>query len=335
MSRAGAALDARTRSSAWFAATRLDAVRLPARGVGARRRRRSGLIHATTGAGKTYAAVAGAALQAAARARRARAGPLRVLWITPLRALAADTARRAARPLARARRNWTVGTAPATRRRATRAPVAAPADALVTTPESLSLLLTSRGRARALRRLAMRRRRRMARAARHASAACSRARARAPAALNPRPARVWGLSATLGNLAEALRALLGAVRRGALVAGACRAHGRRRAACPRASSAFRGPGTSACSCCRRWSMRSMRRAASTLLFTNTRSQAETLVPGAARRGPMAGHARPAPRLARPRDARRGRGGAARRHAARRGLHLQPRPRRGFLAASSR
>ncbi|MBW8714466.1 MAG: DEAD/DEAH box helicase, partial [Variovorax paradoxus] len=67
---------------------------------------RSGLLHATTGAGKTYAVWLGA-LQAFSSAapppsRSARATPpppLTVLWITPMRALAADTLRALQQPL--------------------------------------------------------------------------------------------------------------------------------------------------------------------------------------------------------------------------------------------
>src|SRR4051812_41537202 len=52
---------------------------------------RSGLLHATTGAGKTLAIGFGAL---AALPRRDEGGAsLRILWITPMRALAADTAR--------------------------------------------------------------------------------------------------------------------------------------------------------------------------------------------------------------------------------------------------
>ncbi|MFS2016863.1 DEAD/DEAH box helicase, partial [Massilia sp. CT11-108] len=52
----------------------------------------SGLLHANTGAGKTYAVWFAALLRGANRTRRANTG-LRVLWITPMRALAADTQR--------------------------------------------------------------------------------------------------------------------------------------------------------------------------------------------------------------------------------------------------
>jgi len=56
----------------------------------------SGLLHANTGAGKTYAVWFAAMLRGARSGkcgtRRANTG-LRVLWITPMRALAADTQR--------------------------------------------------------------------------------------------------------------------------------------------------------------------------------------------------------------------------------------------------
>jgi len=54
----------------------------------------SGLIHAPTGSGKTLAAWGGPVLAALARggaSPRRGPRPLRAIWITPLRALAADT----------------------------------------------------------------------------------------------------------------------------------------------------------------------------------------------------------------------------------------------------
>ncbi len=116
---------------------------------------RSGLLHASTGAGKTYA-VWFAALKRAidiAAATATPIAPLRVLWLTPMRALASDTFRALSEPLAdtaiAARLRQAVGvpcqvgsrtgdTSSAERARQTkRLPFA-----LVTTPESLSLLLT-------------------------------------------------------------------------------------------------------------------------------------------------------------------------------------------------
>src|SRR5688572_8941292 len=125
---------------------------------------RCGLLHATTGSGKTYAVWLGLlsrALQevpvAASSAHRSRGdthkstrrrkadafAPLRVLWITPMRALAADTVRALEAPLDELGIAWSVGartgdTSAAERaRQSRRLPTA-----LVTTPESLSLLMT-------------------------------------------------------------------------------------------------------------------------------------------------------------------------------------------------
>src|SRR6195952_4069902 len=69
---------------------------------------RSGMLHATTGAGKTYAIWVGALRAWAPRAPKRAAAkasaptPVRltVLWLTPMRALAADTLRALEQPLA-------------------------------------------------------------------------------------------------------------------------------------------------------------------------------------------------------------------------------------------
>ena len=59
----------------------------------------SGVLHAPTGTGKTLAASLGAIARSAALAGDGAAGGLRVVWITPLRALAADTVRAIEEPL--------------------------------------------------------------------------------------------------------------------------------------------------------------------------------------------------------------------------------------------
>ena len=106
----------------------------------------SGLIHAATGTGKTYAAWMGPVLEWLRDytfARRRPAAPLRVLWITPLRALAGDTEAALRAPVEDLGLPWSVesrtGDTPARvrARQRERLPTA-----LVTTPESLSLLLT-------------------------------------------------------------------------------------------------------------------------------------------------------------------------------------------------
>ncbi|MGQ9725485.1 MAG: DEAD/DEAH box helicase, partial [Tepidimonas sp.] len=68
---------------------------------------KSGLLHATTGAGKTYAVWLGL-LQRYGTAAPTDGGP-RLLWITPLRALASDTAAALQAPLAVLAPLWRVG----------------------------------------------------------------------------------------------------------------------------------------------------------------------------------------------------------------------------------
>jgi ATP-dependent Lhr-like helicase len=114
------------------------------------KRGQSGLLHASTGAGKTYA-VWFAALNrfassvtpaAPPRKRKPVAQPLTVLWITPMRALAADTARALETTLLDLPIPWNVGlrtgdTSSSERaRQSRRLPTT-----LITTPESLTLLL--------------------------------------------------------------------------------------------------------------------------------------------------------------------------------------------------
>ncbi|MBC7779892.1 MAG: DEAD/DEAH box helicase, partial [Proteobacteria bacterium] len=101
----------------------------------------SGLLHATTGAGKTYS-VWFAALIDGLRggARRGKPLPYTVLWVTPMRALATDTARALIEPLAELGLDWTVGLRTGDTRSAERArQQRKPPTALVTTPESLTL----------------------------------------------------------------------------------------------------------------------------------------------------------------------------------------------------
>lgn len=189
----------------------------------------SGLVHAATGTGKTLAAWWGPLLEymeenagtrAAASARGTRTSPgkqlsrsaaprLRVFWITPLRALAADTMEALAGPLAALQLPWTLesrtgDTGSGVRARQNkRLPTA-----LVTTPESLTLLLTRADVAESFRDLRavvvdewhelMGTKRGV-----QMELALARIHTLAPAA------RTWGLSATIGNLAEARDALLG------------------------------------------------------------------------------------------------------------------------------
>jgi len=185
----------------------------------------SGLVHAATGTGKTLAAW-GAALDewldeeshmrpSAAgeprgpRVRRDRAPGLRVLWITPLRALAADTEEALRLPLDDIGIPWTLEsrtgdtTAAVRARQSRRMPTA-----LITTPESLSLLLTREDVADVfgdLRLVVVDEWHELMGTKRGVQVELALARLRA---MQP-SLRVWGLSGTIGNLEDGLGALLG------------------------------------------------------------------------------------------------------------------------------
>jgi ATP-dependent Lhr-like helicase len=247
----------------------------------------SGLLHAPTGTGKTLAAWLGALARSHGRAattgrdqpQSARGGP-RIIWLTPLKALAADTVRALEEPLADLRGDWLdgqwrvglrTGDTSAGERQRLRARWP---DALVTTPETLSILLslddahdifagletvvvdewhellsTKRGVQTEL--------------------ALARLRTLAPGLCT------WGLSATLANLDEAVAALVGPA--GADAARLVKADIPRRLVIetliPEPMERFPWAG--------HMGMRllpqviaTIERAATTLVFTNTRSQAE-------------------------------------------------------------
>ena len=231
----------------------------------------SGLIHSPTGSGKTLAAWMGP-LQGALAAARPPSG-LQVLWITPLRALANDT-RRSLQIACDALGvdldvELRTGDTPGSRRARQ---VRRPPFALVTTPESLSIMLTSPDCEIALGDVTsivvdewhelMGSKRGV-----QLELCLERVRSLAPAL------RVWGLSATLANLDVALGTLLGPGREGTLVKGVV----------PRAieiESVVPPPGVRF-----PWAghvglrlvepvAQTIERAATTLAFTNTRAQAE-------------------------------------------------------------
>ncbi len=179
-----------------------------------------GLLHATTGAGKTYALWFGALQLETARPSRADAPPLTVLWISPMRALSADTARALAAPLPELGADWTIGVRTGDTGGAERAAQSMRLPtALVTTPESLSLMLSrpdARDTLATVRLVVVDEWHELLGSKRGVQVQLALARLRrwCPGL------RTWGLSATLGNLDEALAALLpSAAGRGTIVQG--------------------------------------------------------------------------------------------------------------------
>ena len=185
----------------------------------------SGLLHATTGSGKTYAVWFGALARAAVLKvpslgvqSQPRPPPLGVLWLTPMRALAADSTQALRAPLTDLGVNWTVGmrtgdTPPSERARQDRRfPTV-----LVTTPESLSLMLTretARDDLSGVHTVVVDEWHELMGNKRGVQVQLALARLKR---WNPGLV-IWGLSATLGNLPEAMQVLLGTTT-GTLVRG--------------------------------------------------------------------------------------------------------------------
>ena len=234
----------------------------------------SGLLVTPTGSGKTLAALGGALLDGL-REKAPPASPsrLRLLWVTPLRALATDTTQALGAPLQALGLPWTVakrtGDASSRDRRLARQGLA---EILVITPESLALLLSYPETAALLQGLRgvivdewhelLGNKRGVL-----LQLTLARVRALAPAAVT------WGLSATLGNLDEARDVLLphrpgapvvrSAARRGLLI----------KTLLPGPGERFAWAGHLGLSQLGRV-MQLIAGARSAILFTNTRAQAE-------------------------------------------------------------
>jgi len=177
---------------------------------------KSGMIHAPTGVGKSYAAWFGPLLDYMASARcktsakyRDAVPPLTVLWVTPLRALAADIQSTLTVTVENLRLPWTVAcrtgdTSQAVKNRQKKdLPTA-----LITTPESLSLLLSypvARQKFNRLRLVVADEWHELVGSKRGVLLELALSRLKS---WNPK-LRIWGLSATLGNIEAAMNVLLG------------------------------------------------------------------------------------------------------------------------------
>jgi ATP-dependent Lhr-like helicase len=228
----------------------------------------SGLLHANTGAGKTYA-VWLAALQRNAKHKR---GGMRILWITPMRALAADTERALRESAAELAPHWSIGsrtgdTSSAERARQSRTMPTA----LITTPESLSLMLSNAAAREQFANLdtiiidewheLMGSKRGV-----QVQLALARLRKWNPGLLS------WGLSATMGNLEQAQAVLMGG-RGGVLVEGDLKKQIQVDALIPENTSRFPWGGHLGIQMLQPV-IAEIDKHEATLVFTNTRSQSE-------------------------------------------------------------
>lgn len=230
----------------------------------------SGLLIAPTGSGKTLAVLGGCLIDA--RASQDPRG-LRLLWITPLRALAADTQRQIEEAAAGMGLAWRVLRRTGDSSSTERARVARGAvEVLVTTPESLSLMLSHANigeRLRMLDAVVVDEWHELLGNKRGVLLELALAHLR-----TLRPAlRIWGLSATIGNPLEALQHLLGADHRGALIVAPPRRALDLFTALPERAQRFPWGGHLGLAQLARV-LAAIEGAQSTLVFTNTRSQAE-------------------------------------------------------------
>ena len=228
----------------------------------------SGLIHAPTGTGKTLAAWLGLL----ADPDRHDEG-LSVLWITPMRALATDTTaglQTACRDLGL---DWRVEmrTGDTSSHVRARQRKKLP-NALVTTPESASLLLSYADLIPALsnlRAVVVDEWHELLGSKRgvQAELVLSRLRALSPGL------RTWGLSATLGNLDQAMQALLGPGASGRCISADVDKRVTIETLLPDVAERFPWAGHMGLAQVERV-VQAIRRARTSLLFINTRSQAE-------------------------------------------------------------
>ncbi|OSZ62940.1 ligase-associated DNA damage response DEXH box helicase [Hydrogenophaga sp. IBVHS2] len=197
------------RATAWMAARGWQPFEFQRSVWAAQAEGRSGLLHATTGAGKTYAVWLGLVDRLLSELPTGRTPAVSVLWITPMRALASDSAAALREPLGDMAPAWTLGqrtgdTPSAERaRQDRRLPTV-----LVTTPESLSLLL-ARDKApqelASVRAVVVDEWHELIGSKRGVQVQLALARLR-----RWQPGLItWGMSATLGNLDEARQVLCG------------------------------------------------------------------------------------------------------------------------------
>lgn len=170
----------------------------------------SGLVNAPTGSGKTYSLLIPILLDSSQKAgdRIKHHGP-RAIWITPIRALAKEIEYSATRAVEGLNLNWRIGVRSgdtSTRERAKQKE--RPPDFLITTPESLHLLLSQKGYAdyfAGLQTIVTDEWHELIGSKRGVLLELALSRLKA---INP-ALKVWGISATIGNMEQSLQVLLG------------------------------------------------------------------------------------------------------------------------------
>ena len=169
----------------------------------------SGLINAPTGSGKTYSLLIPILLETYEKGNKIKHHGPKAIWITPIRALAKEIEYSAKRAIEGLNLNWRVGVRSgdtSTRERAKQKEK--PPDFLITTPESLHLLLSQKGYAdyfAGLQTIVSDEWHELLGSKRGVLMELALSRLKA---VNP-ALKIWGISATIGNMEQSLQVLLG------------------------------------------------------------------------------------------------------------------------------
>jgi ATP-dependent Lhr-like helicase len=168
----------------------------------------SGVVNAPTGSGKTYALYLGALMTALRQDDLPRKGPY-IIWVTPIRALAKEIKISIDKANEGLGLDWVTairsGDTTTTQRKKQ---LTHPPEVFITTPESLHVILASKGYAKfytGLQAIIVDEWHELMGSKRGVQTQLAISRCRG---LNP-DLRVWGISATIGNLDEAVDVLLG------------------------------------------------------------------------------------------------------------------------------
>lgn len=263
--------EALTQTEEWFASNHWTVFDFQRQAWEAWHRGESGLIHSPTGSGKTLAAWLGPVQASLQKSQSSQC--LRVLWVTPLRALANDTQQHLQNACTALGADISVemrtGDTSTTHRNRQRDK---PPYALVTTPESLSIMLSYPGAEIGLsgiHTIIVDEWHELMGNKRGVQLQLCIARLRQMC----KPLRVWGVSATLANLDEALTTLLGPNQNGVLIRGIIPKAIQVESVLPTDSSSFKWSGHLGLQLLKPV-INTIKAADTTLLFTNTRSQAE-------------------------------------------------------------
>ncbi|MBT8188868.1 MAG: DEAD/DEAH box helicase, partial [Bacteroidia bacterium] len=109
---------------------------------------RSGIVNAPTGSGKTYALFLGALMSYLQKYQFAQSGPA-IIWVTPIRALAKEIKISIEKAIDGFGLDWEVGIRSGdTKSNARKKQWTKPPEVLITTPESLHVLLATKGYSR-------------------------------------------------------------------------------------------------------------------------------------------------------------------------------------------